>query len=370
MAAERGKQMARISFVAVTFVTSLLIFARTLAPAATPTPKPPFTFKGKTVTILVAYSVGGAADILARQVQPFLQKHLPGNPTVIVQNMPGGDGMLGGNWLYQVAPKDGTFIGQLSTLFSNGIFLPERAKYDLAKVRWLGGQADTSVLFGRKELGINSAEEFAKLKEKLFVALTQITDQRSAPIVIFLRLMGVDRKIITGYGSSGDMRAAIVRGEINATADSLPGYFAAVRPLVAQGIVVPLGQAGIVKGGQIVRDPRLSDVTTYAEVLVKLKGPEITKTLDYRAMELASSINGLIRGWIYPPGVPEEVFEVTTAAFDKLLHDPEMLKVFEKSVGYMPIHLNAAEAQEVANKIVEDSKRGPEVTEFLRKLQE
>ena len=84
---------------------------------------------------MIPWSVGGAADILARQVQAFLQKHLSGNSTVIVQNTLGGGGVLGDNWPYNVAPKDGTFIGQPSTLFANGIFVPERVKYDLAKVR-------------------------------------------------------------------------------------------------------------------------------------------------------------------------------------------------------------------------------------------
>ena len=82
------------------------------------------SFKGKTVAILIPYSVGGAADIMARQMLPFIGKQIPGNPTTIIKNMAGGGGIVGENWVYISAPADGTVIGQFSTSVTDAIFKP------------------------------------------------------------------------------------------------------------------------------------------------------------------------------------------------------------------------------------------------------
>ena len=112
------------------------------------------SFKGKTVAILIPYSVGGAADIMARQMLPFIGKQIPGNPTTIIKNMPGGGGIVGENWVYNSAPADGTIIGQFSTSVTDTIFKPDKVKFELAKLQWLGGVRETTVTFVSKDLGI------------------------------------------------------------------------------------------------------------------------------------------------------------------------------------------------------------------------
>ncbi len=126
------------------------------------------SFKGKTVAILIPYTVGGSADIMARQMLPFMGKHIPGNPTMIIKNMPGGGGIVGENWVYNVAPKNGTVIGQFSTSITDSLFKPKKIKFDLAKLRWLGGVRETTVAFVHVDLGIRRAEDLPKVTKKIF----------------------------------------------------------------------------------------------------------------------------------------------------------------------------------------------------------
>ena len=281
----------RSAIFAAAIVTLCLVFGTATAGAAD------VSFKGKTVAILIPYSVGGAADIMARQMLPFIGKQIPGNPTAIIKNMPGGGGIVGENWVYNSAPADGTVIGQFSTSVTDTIFKPGKVKFELAKLQWLGGVRETTVTFVSKDLGITKGTELGAVKKKLFFGTTSIQSPRSMIPRLLLKILGKDHKLVTGYGSSGDMRAAIRRGELNMTNDSQSGYFAAVLPMVEEGAVVPIAQEGTVQDGKIIRDPRLPDLPTYYEIVLELKGESIRKDPNYRAMELLAYLGGVRRGW-------------------------------------------------------------------------
>ncbi len=326
------------------------------------------SFEGKTVAILIPYSVGGAADIMARQMLPFIGKQIPGNPTTIIKNMPGGGGIVGENWVYNSAPADGTVIGQFSTSVTDSIFKPDKAKFDLGKLQWLGGVRETTVTFVSKDLGITRGTELAGLDEKIFFGTTSIQSPRSMLPRLLLRILGKDHKLVTGYGSSGDMRAAIRRGELNMTNDSQSGYFAAVLPMVREGAVTPIAQEGTVQDGKIVRDPRLSDLPTYYEIVLELKGESVRKHPDYRAMELLAYLSGVRRGWVYAARVPKDVFSTMAASFDRFLKDPEMSAHFEKAIGFELVSLDAPQAQAIIDKVVEIRKRDPEAIEILKAM--
>ena len=326
------------------------------------------SFKGKTVAILIPYSVGGAADIMARQMLPFIGKQIPGNPTTIIKNMAGGGGIVGENWVYNSAPADGTVIGQFSTSVTDSIFKPDKIKYDLDKLRWLGGVRETTISFVSKDLGITKGAELANVKQKIFLGTSSIQSPRSMLPRLLMKIMGKDHKLVTGYGSSGDMRAAIRRGELNMTNDSQSGYFAAVLPMVEEGVVVPIAQEGTVQDGKIIRDPRLPDLPTYYEILLELKGESIRKDPNYRAMELLAFLGGVRRGWVYAARVPKETFSTMAASFDRFLKDPAMIAHFKKAIGFELISLNAPQAQAIIDKVVEIQKRDPEAIEILKAM--
>lgn len=326
------------------------------------------SFQGKTVAILIPYSVGGAADIMARQMLPFIGKQILGNPTTIIKNMPGGGGIVGENWVYNSAPADGTIIGQFSTAVTDSIFKPDKVRFELSRLQWLGGVRETTVTFVSKDLGITRGTELAGIKEKIFFGTTSIQSPRSMLPRLLLKILGQDHKLVTGYGSSGDMRAAIRRGELNMTNDSQSGYFAAVLPMVEEGVVVPIAQEGTVQDGKIVRDPRLPDLPTYYEIVLELKGESIRKDPDYRAMELLAYLAGVRRGWVYAARVPREVFSTMAASFDRFLKDPGMIAHFRKAIGFQLVSLNAPQAQAIIDKVVEVRQSDPQAIEVLKAM--
>ncbi len=356
---------------------AVFLVAAVLAAACTPTAAsrpaasgaPAVSFAGKTVTILVPYTVGGGADIKARQVAPFMGKHLPGEPAVIVQNMPGGAGLVGMNWFYNAAPKDGTVLSQwvFTGAVYQTLFSPDQVKYDMAKLRWLGGISDASVAFVHTSLGIKSAEELPGVAQKIFMGDTGPEAGRSISARLFLRLLEKEFQFVSGYGSSSDARAAIRRGELNMTSDVLAGYFQAVKPMVEEGVVVPLAQTGIFQDGKVVRDPRVPDIPTYTELLVKLKGEAVQQTPEFRAIVLLAAIAVMVDGWVYMPGVPEATFATMAQAFDRMLADPELEKTIEESTGLRPRFLSRPQAQQIADSVGQLLEKDSEAVETVRR---
>lgn len=329
---------------------------------------PATSFQGQTVKVIVPYTPGGAADIMMRQFQSIFAKHLPGSPTVIVENRPGAGGIVGEMWVYELAPKDGTVIGQFSTVFADVLFTPEQAPIDPTKLQWLGSVAETQVTFVRSDLGVHNARELMASGQKIQVGDNSPQSTRGIPPRLFLGLIGLDYNFVSGYGSSGDQRLALQRGELNMTQDTLSGYAASVVPMIRQGEVIPIAQTGQIRDGQVVRDPRVPDVPTYLEALVELKGEAVKNTIEYRAIELMVYMNAISRGWVYPPGVPEETVAAVRDAIGRALDDPELRDTYKKSVGIDIVWMSGAETQAASDAIVQRFKNSPDVLNRLKEL--
>jgi tripartite-type tricarboxylate transporter receptor subunit TctC len=341
------------------------------AAASKAAPQAPATsFAGKTVTILVPYTAGGTADVHARQLAMFLGKHIPGNPTVVVQNMPGAGGILGENWVYNAAPRDGTVIGQFvfPSIHTQSMFHPEEVQFELAKLRWLGGVGEPTVTYARPELGIKSGEELPRVTQKIFIGDTSPDSTRGMLARLLLRLLEKDHQFITGYGSSADMRAALRRGELHLTWEGMTAYSQSVKSLAEQGLVVPVAQDGVLQDGQIVRHPLLPDLPTYAEVAVRARGEAVKQRIEYRAMELVASIRAILQGWVYAPTVPDATYATMAGAFESMLADEEFLQGYEKLVGFKPLFLDSAQTQRLAESVAGLLQREPDAIEILRQL--
>jgi tripartite-type tricarboxylate transporter receptor subunit TctC len=257
-------------------------------------------------------------------------------------------------------------IAQFSTVFTDALLHGDKVKFDLAKFRWLGGVRETAVGFVHTNLGVKRAEDLSKAGKKIFLGDNSLQSPRGMFPRLFLKILRIDHKFIGGYGSSGDQRAAMRRGELNMTSDSFSGYSQAVVPMIQEGQVIPLAQEGTLEGGKVIRDPRLPDVPTYMEVLLKLKGEGVKQMPEYRAMELLMNAGAVRRGWVYVEGVPPAVFKVMAAAFEAFLKDPEMQKTFEKSVGFQPLVVMAADAQKIADTFLDIAKKYPQAVQVLK----
>ena len=173
---------------------------------------------------------------------------------------------------------------------------------------------------------------------------------------------------MTGYPGSADARLAFQRGEINFYEDSLTSWFGGFVPMMHQGLLTPIGHQGLLKNGQVVRDPRVGEYPTYLEVAVDAKGEAVKQTVEYRAMVALTGLQTLLLAVVYPPGVDPALVEVMRKAMADTLADPEYKDAWEKALGFPYEGVLGAEAQSLAEKIIKDAADDPEALEYLRRL--
>jgi tripartite-type tricarboxylate transporter receptor subunit TctC len=171
-------------------------------------------YKDKTVSIVVGHQAGTGFDVYARVLQRHIGRHIPGNPSVIVQNMPGASGVIASNWLANIAPKDGTvFATAVYTIAFEPLFGNDRAKYDPMKFNWLGNLEQSVAICGvSKASGVNTFKDLQQ-RETIFGA-AGATGAPSKLTHAIRHLAGAKSKLVTGYKGATDIKLAIARGEV------------------------------------------------------------------------------------------------------------------------------------------------------------
>jgi tripartite-type tricarboxylate transporter receptor subunit TctC len=276
-------------------------------------------FKGKDLQILVGYSAGGGYDIYARTVARYLGKYIPGNPTIIVQNMPGADGLKLANYVYVQAPKDGTVIAltnrNLAVAPMLGLVDSESMAYDPQKLYWIANlNSEVSVAVFRSDAGVASVDD---LKGKpLIVGSTGLTSNNAVYPYVMNNLIGTQLKVIIGYRGTNDVTLALERGEIQGVGGWAWSSIMAQRPYwIRDKTIVPLLQLSTQKIPELVGVPSILD---YA------------KTDETRqALELIFSPDILGRPFFAPPGISAETGRMLRTAFNQMSKDPSFLAATE-----------------------------------------
>src|SRR4051812_14715224 len=185
-------------------------------------------YKGKRITLLVSYGTGGGYDVYARVLAPHMSRHTPGTPPIIIQNMPGAGSLRGTNYLYNVAPKDGTVFGTfarnmplLGLLKTN-----QNVQFDPARFTWLGSCStlanDAYVLILRRDAKAKSVEEARRPGGTPIILGSTAAGASSDAIGVLLReWLGFNLKVIPGYTDSGVLFLAIERNEVEGRAVGL-----------------------------------------------------------------------------------------------------------------------------------------------------
>jgi hypothetical protein len=341
-------------------------------PAATQAaPKPPLAaeyFAGKTVTLLVNFSAGGATDIFARLLAPYLPRHIPRNPTVIVQNMGGAGGAIGLKHLYSVARPDGLTIGTVTSPFTDQVLRPSALEVDATRFMWLGGVDETSVGFFHQALGITRPTELPQARTEIVVGGLSPENSKDLNQRAFLDTIGAKHRYVTGYPGNNEGRAAFEKLEINFFQESLATWMTAVSEMVNAGSAFPAGQVGISRGGQVVRDPRVDDVPTYFEVAVDLKGEAVKQTIAYRGLLAVVQMGAPHRGILLPPGTPQPVVDVLRKAVADTFADPDFQAAVMKQSGYQFVFTPGAQSQDIAQQVIKNASDDKEAIDYLRKL--
>jgi tripartite-type tricarboxylate transporter receptor subunit TctC len=277
-------------------------------------------YKGKTVTCYVGYGVGGAYDFYARQISKFLPKHMPGNPKVVPENMPGASSMVLGNHLAKRAPRDGTAFGIVnSALIFDPLFTgaQTKAQFEGPEMTMVGNAVSAAaVLISSKASGVAT---FGDLKTKTLVigAMTRTGDTYVLPLAM-KRILNLDKlQIVTGYPGSREVLIALERGEVSGRVWDMEGM-RAVRPdWVRDGSVHVLVQLA---------SQRMPEVPDGVPLLKDF----IQNDDDHKVLDVIFLTTLLARPFIAPPGIPADRVRALRQAFMATLDDPDFLAEMNK----------------------------------------
>lgn len=272
----------------------------------------------RTVTILVGSGAGGTTDISARVIAQYLGKFIPGNPTVVVVNMPGGGSVTMTNHLFQSAPKDGSTLGySVPGIITTQLLEPRRARYDARRLNWIGSALKYTGIISVLSTAPATTIEQARQTE-VFIGTTGRGSPSYQYPAMAMALLGLKFRLITGYESNNDVLLAMERNEVHGQSSSLQ-FWAISRPdwltdgHIAQLLYIgppdPLGAPGV---------PYLSDLVTE---------PTDRALVDF--IEIGSRL-----GWplFAPPEVPEDRVEALRAAFEQLVTDSAFKAELESTV--------------------------------------
>jgi tripartite-type tricarboxylate transporter receptor subunit TctC len=295
------------------FFVSLLAASAMLAPAHAAAPSD--FYRGRTIFVLVGFTPGGGYDLYARLLAQHLGKHIPGNPTVVTQNMPGAGSLKAVNYLYSVAPKDGTYI---ATFGREQVVAPlfGQANFDAAKLTWLGSVTkETSVCVSWYQSPIKSWND--AMSRQFTVGGSAAGADPDNFSNLYRHVFGAKIKLATGFPGTSDITLAMQRREV----DGLCGFsWSTLKSHYGSWLhdkkVNVLIQAGTK------RSPDLSDVPAASEFA---KTPEQHQILDF---VLATQITA--RPFAAPPGIPADRKAILRSAFDETMKDPAILAGAEK----------------------------------------
>ena len=295
-----------------------LLFAALLfaAPFAAQAQSAAEFFKSRKMTLITSASPGGGYDQYARLLARHLPKYIPGAPTMIVQNMPGAEGIKAANYLYASAPRDGSVIGGLQR--NTGLvkfYYPDNAgvQFDARKFIWLGStQQEIGFFLLRNATGVKGLDG---LRQK---EVTISSTARTSPSSIYGRILnelaGTKIRIIEGYEGSQAALMAVERGEVDGhiSGGTSAAFRARYRPWEKAGEVSVIMQLGME------RDKDYPDVPTALDI-----APDATARSIF---EIAFVEQVMGRPFVLPPDVPKDRSDVLRRSFDETMRDPALLE--------------------------------------------
>jgi tripartite-type tricarboxylate transporter receptor subunit TctC len=278
-------------------------------------------YEGKVITVIVGNEPGGGYDRLARTIAKHLPKHIPGKPTVLVQNMPGASSMIAANHLYHIAKPDGMTIGALNRgLPFAQVLKADGVRFDLLKYAWIGSAAvEATVLALRAELPFKTVEDMRNAKSPIMLGATGPTDTGGQFPLLLKEYLGLNLKLVN-YTSGADIQLAVERKEV----DGRAAAYSSLKPYIERGLMRPVIRGRVSEAG-IDHLPVNEDLTT-----------------DKRAKTILAMFSGVEligRPYVVTPGTPPDVMKILTDAFAAIAKDPELKEDSKKQrmeVQYVP----------------------------------
>jgi len=312
-------------------------------------------YQGKTITIVQGRDPGGTGDIRVKAVLPFLQKYIPGNPTIVSEYMPGGGSRKAANHIFKSAQPDGLTIGNLGSGVVVVAVLGEKGVlYDLDKFFYLGSpfSSHQSIFVTRKDAGLSSIEKLRAASEigigGQSVGFSTYIEGR--PFAYFLDLK--EPRFVTGYGGA-ELDPALMRGEIDARAISADTVLQRNPEWLEKRLVDFHAIIEVPKGDKHPRFAHLPEIESFAR-----------SEKDHKLITMQRAFRVTGQPFVLPPGTPKDRVEILQEAFRKSYRDPEFHKAYKKladddATPLMP---------EAHEKVTREIPRDPEVIEIFKKI--
>jgi tripartite-type tricarboxylate transporter receptor subunit TctC len=281
-------------------------------------------YQGKTISIVVGTKAGDVYDLYPRLLAEFWTKQIPGNPNIIVQNVPGAASLIAANQVYNVAKPDGLTLAAIyPALYFDQLIKKPEVKYDWSKWNWLGSPVKSNhLLYMRADTPYKTIDDVRKATTAPKCGATGIASTGYYMPKLMEEVLNTKFDIVSGYVSGQDIDLAVERGELQCRAFTITAYFAR-EPFISwrkKNFTNVLIQTGTQ------RDARIKDAPTIYELMDRYKVNDASRALA--KVILASGDFG--RPIVSPPGVPADRVKILRDSFDKVIKDPALLAEAEK----------------------------------------
>lgn len=277
-------------------------------------------YAGKQITFIAPTTAGGGYDLYSRLFVETFRKYIPGDPVIIVENMPGAGGMRSASYLFNVAPKDGTTIGMpLATVPISEALEPNEARYRSAQFGWIGTiTSETDVLGVWKTTGVANLNDARK--KEVSIGATGKTGALALNVYLANALLGTKFKVVLGYPSGNEVNMAMDAGEIQGRTNQWTSWNNQRPDWIKDGRINFLLQIGP-------PEAELPHVPVFLDLVSTPKAQAMVRLLQ---------TNQLLGRSIYaPPGIPSDRLATLRDAFDKTVHDADFMQKLKTAGLYL-----------------------------------
>jgi tripartite-type tricarboxylate transporter receptor subunit TctC len=273
-------------------------------------------FARKTINIFIGYTAGGSYDLYGRLVARHIGKHIPGQPTVIAQNMPGAGSLKAANYLYEVAPRDGTALGVVveSAALEQALANPA-ALYDAAQFTYVGRVATSNNIFMQWHTSRVQSIEDARRYESAMAGTGPGSIAETVPKLLNA-LAGTKFKLVSGYPASAQAMLAMERGEVEGSSSSWAAVSIGKKDWLRDNKIKVILQTAPERAAEVPDAPALPELGTTAE--------------DRQVYELYASGSAIGRSVIGPPGMLADRVRTLRTAFNAMARDPDFIADIQK----------------------------------------
>lgn len=315
-------------------------------------------YKGKTIRVIVGFTPGGFYDRWARLLSRYMPKYIPGNPDMIVQNMPGASSVIAANYVYNVVKPDGLTVTMLiNSLYLDQIVGKKEVRFDVRKFNWIGTQEKADqILYVRADTPYRNIEDVIKAKEPPKCGATGTASTGYIFPKLLEQTIGAKFSFVLGYPGGAEIDVAVERGEINCRGIDIAPHFGR-EPFLSwhkKGF-----DRHLVQGGRR-RDARAPDTPTIYELMDHYKVPERNR----RLVRIILGSGEFGRPMLTTPGTPADRVRILREAYYKAMKDRDLLAEAQK--GRMDV--DPTPGEELQTLIGEIMDQPAEVIELAKKL--